>query len=277
MVVDLSPGPQSSALLDLVAAGGVLFFRFNNHPVHGDELWRSDGTAAGTFLARDIHPGLAGAGILSVRAAGSGTRVIFSATDPASGSQVWVSDGTTSGTVQIAAIAPPGESSFAREFTRVGTRVFFAAQDGITGSELHAVPLALTGGTLVEAYGRGCAGTGSRTPTLGAAGLPTVGNQAFAARLENGLGNTAVVLFLGLNQWSVPLGGGCLSLVAAPYLLVAVAATDGGGSATVPLPLPSDPSLRGGEVFLQALVIDPAGALGGQASLSPGLRLMLGF
>ena len=56
-------------------------------PVHGQELWRSDGTAAGTGLARDIFPGLRGSnpGELTV----SGGLLYFAAEDRAHGRELW--------------------------------------------------------------------------------------------------------------------------------------------------------------------------------------------
>ena len=177
---------------------------------------------------------------------------------------------------RIASITPVGESAFPRLFTRLGTKVLFGANDGVTGDELHGLPLALTGATLVEPYGRGCAGTGGRTPILTANGLPTIGNAGFGVGLADARGNSAALLFLGRGSWDVPLGGGCSSLVAAPYLHVAVAATDGAGAATLPIAVPADPLLAGAEVDLQFLVVDPAGALNGLASLTQGLLLVLG-
>src|SRR5947209_2326229 len=40
-----------------VAMSGVLYFSATE-AAHGDELWRSDGTAAGTYLLKDIRPGV---------------------------------------------------------------------------------------------------------------------------------------------------------------------------------------------------------------------------
>ena len=41
-----------------LVAGGVLYFD-SNDGTHGDELWESDGSAAGTYLVDDINPGAA--------------------------------------------------------------------------------------------------------------------------------------------------------------------------------------------------------------------------
>ncbi|MGL5094852.1 MAG: hypothetical protein ACRDD1_04650, partial [Planctomycetia bacterium] len=42
-----------------VEVGGLLFFRANDGSGTGVELWKSDGTAAGTVLVKDIFPGAA--------------------------------------------------------------------------------------------------------------------------------------------------------------------------------------------------------------------------
>ncbi|MFL5140564.1 MAG: ELWxxDGT repeat protein [Microvirga sp.] len=39
--------------------------------VHGRELWRTDGTATGTFLVKDILPGSVGSGLGSLTKVGS--------------------------------------------------------------------------------------------------------------------------------------------------------------------------------------------------------------
>ena len=44
-------GPSS-----LTGVGGTLFFTADDG-IHGRELWKSDGTRAGTVLVKDIHPG----------------------------------------------------------------------------------------------------------------------------------------------------------------------------------------------------------------------------
>ena len=61
LMKDIFPGSMSSELGNLTVVGSTLFFTANDD-VNEDnwELWKSDGTAAGTMLVKDINPGTAG-------------------------------------------------------------------------------------------------------------------------------------------------------------------------------------------------------------------------
>jgi ELWxxDGT repeat protein len=98
-VADL-PGREYSGLpspVDVVtAAGGVAYF-ITNDCLHGHELWRSDGTAAGTRPVGDIRPGQL-AGVFDLFATGSD--VLFTSQESlCSDMRLWRSDGSDSGTV----------------------------------------------------------------------------------------------------------------------------------------------------------------------------------
>src|SRR6185295_10658417 len=59
----VTPFPSSPAYL--TSAGGTLFFTASDAAT-GNELWKSDGTAAGTMLVKDINPGAASSGPASL-------------------------------------------------------------------------------------------------------------------------------------------------------------------------------------------------------------------
>ena len=101
----------------------------------GEELWRSDGTAAGTQLVKDLAPGALSSKIAQLTPAPGG--LFFSASDGSSGQELWWSDGTVR-------MGPDGLRMWPRvkavplptELTVVGERLFFMADDGTHGSEL---------------------------------------------------------------------------------------------------------------------------------------------
>lgn len=93
MVKDIHSGSVGSAIAghDLAAAsfGNWLFFSADDG-VHGPELWVTNGTAAGTTLVADIHPGSAGSaeeyGHDPITADG---KLFFFADDGTHGAELW--------------------------------------------------------------------------------------------------------------------------------------------------------------------------------------------
>ena len=71
---------------------------------HGDELWESDGTAAGTLMVDDIDPGSDSSSPNYLTVVG-GT-LFFTANDGTTGKELWESDGTTAGTRIVKDINP---------------------------------------------------------------------------------------------------------------------------------------------------------------------------
>ena len=75
----------------------------------GEELWKSDGTDAGTVLVKDINPGPEDGSISNLTAFDG--ELLFEADDGSSGDELWKSDGTETGTVLVKDICPGSCSS----------------------------------------------------------------------------------------------------------------------------------------------------------------------
>ena len=118
-----------------VTIGDLTFFRAQDG-IYGSELWRTDGTEAGTLLVKDIAPGPAGSSPSKLRNAEG--LLFFTANDGVSGRELWKSDGTEAGTVRVAEIVPGNESSPLSflDLVAVGGTVYFQADDGVNGVAL---------------------------------------------------------------------------------------------------------------------------------------------
>ena len=99
-----------------ITLNGISYFIASNG-THGTELWRSDGTSAGTYLVKDINPGAASSGIYYMTV--SNNKLFFSATN-ASATELWVSDGTAAGTHTV-----PGPTGYLNALTDVGGILYF--------------------------------------------------------------------------------------------------------------------------------------------------------
>lgn len=113
--------------------GSTLYFQADDG-VNGSELWKSDGTAAGTVLVKDIQPGSPGSGPSYLTAVGS--TLYFQADDGVNGKELWKSDGTAAGTVMVRDIRPGGSGSEPSYLTTVGSTLYFRASTSTTGMEL---------------------------------------------------------------------------------------------------------------------------------------------
>src|SRR5262249_5791385 len=128
LVKDIFPGgisgygyyPNSSYPSHLTNVNGTLFFE-DNDGTHGNELWKSDGTAAGTVLVKDINPGSSGSNPTDLTNV-NGT-LFFEATDGTHGYELWKSDGTATGTVMVKDINPGSGSSSPSYLTNVNGRL----------------------------------------------------------------------------------------------------------------------------------------------------------
>jgi ELWxxDGT repeat protein/VCBS repeat-containing protein len=157
MVADIAPGTAGGGPTSFLDVNGTLYFRATDG-TNGVELWKTDGTTAGTVMVKDINPGSAGSSP-SALVNFNGT-LFFGATDAATGLELWKSDGTAAGTVQVKDINPGGISSLAN-LTVVGSTLFFSANDGAgAGLELWKSDGTAAGTVLVKDINPG-AGFGS--------------------------------------------------------------------------------------------------------------------
>ena len=131
-VADIYPGPNGSYLGKFRAVGSTLFFLATDGKT-GLELWKSNGTAAGTMLVKDINPG--GSSFADELTA-VGDTLFFKALAPETGREVWKSNGTSAGT-KIVKDLIPGLQIFPEPYTlaAVGNSVFFRVA-GYSGSAL---------------------------------------------------------------------------------------------------------------------------------------------
>jgi ELWxxDGT repeat protein len=115
---------------DLTALGDSIVFTAADGSNDVPDLWRSDGTAAGTvMLAQDFAP---------TDLTAIGTSVYFAGQDM-NGREPWAV-GMTGGVHAIADISPGQTGSDPAWFVQLGSNILFSANDGSHGAELWVMP-----------------------------------------------------------------------------------------------------------------------------------------
>jgi len=135
---------------------GRLYFVANDLK-HGNELWSTDGTAAGTYRVKDIMEGRESSNPSQLTAVGE--FLYFVADDGLRGYELWRTDGTTSGTTHFLDVNHEG-SSHIGELTVFKDNLIFRARRKREGAELWIVRPGRSGEVLKDING----GAGSSNP-----------------------------------------------------------------------------------------------------------------
>lgn len=151
LVKDIQPGAAGSfninAISGIFSNGTYLLFAANTTG-SGNELWKSDGTAAGTVLLKEINTANANADSSNPQQFYRyNSTVLFFATDATHGEELWKTDGTSGGTVLVKDINPGTGSSTSftlftisfpvfKGFHTFNNHVCFNADDGASTGEL---------------------------------------------------------------------------------------------------------------------------------------------
>ncbi len=124
-----------------------LLYAYSNYNLHryGDEfifsmvreeghaeLWKTDGTTAGTSMFFDLPETN---GYQNFNFTSFNGKVFFKASANAHGVELWCTDGTTGGTFEVKDIHPTGDAN-GNIWTSVNGYLYFSADDGVNGTEL---------------------------------------------------------------------------------------------------------------------------------------------
>ncbi len=143
--IPFSTIPRSSEPTGLVNFNGTLFFSANAGPTEfdassGHELWKSDGTEAGTVQVADLSVGFVSVGPRLLTAVGN--TLFFVTTDGELNEELYKTDGTTAGTVMVKDIFGGVGSGFTtirdeNQFTvAVNDKLYFNVGEGRNGVAL---------------------------------------------------------------------------------------------------------------------------------------------
>ncbi|MFA6059849.1 MAG: ELWxxDGT repeat protein [Taibaiella sp.] len=165
LVKDINPGANGCGT-DLIAIQDwkhlIVFqnkvYFLADDGVHGQELWVSDGTTAGTTMVKDINPGTEGSYPIYLKAFNES--LVFQAYDPSHGVELWVSNGTAAGTQMLKDINPGTEHSNPGAFMAFKGKLYFNADNGVNGNELWVSDGTVAGTQMLKDIDSGPANSG---------------------------------------------------------------------------------------------------------------------
>jgi len=136
LLQDINPGVAAGAIqpYGMVSVGTTAFFAASS-PANGTELWKTDGTTAGTVMVRDLIPGPTDSfpsDLTNINGV-----LYFSAINPLGERDLWRSNGTAAGTVIVAAgVFPDSALVGLPVIASIGNNLFFTGTNAANGGEL---------------------------------------------------------------------------------------------------------------------------------------------
>ncbi|MBX7246153.1 MAG: hypothetical protein K1X53_11695 [Candidatus Sumerlaeaceae bacterium] len=159
LIKDVADGhARDSDPTGFVSSGTLVFFKATT-PVYGTELWKTDGTEAGTELVCDLTPGPDNSVISNLTVLNG--RVYFSGWSAVSGIgwELYQTDGTPGGTIPVKDINPGSSNSYPDFLVAYNGKIYFRAATPSTGEELFMSDGTDAGTTVVKDIRPGSSGS----------------------------------------------------------------------------------------------------------------------
>jgi ELWxxDGT repeat protein len=138
---------------DWNGANSQYMFYFGDDGTNGVELWRTDGTDAGTVMVKDIRKGAGGSNGYFIAGKNTiGNSVIFLADDDGNGFDFWKTDGTSAGTVKLADMNIHVGAQYPYGLGNIGAYLIFAISD-INGNKMWSTDGTAAGTQMLNASG----------------------------------------------------------------------------------------------------------------------------
>jgi ELWxxDGT repeat protein len=169
--------------IELENVNGTLFFSLADTPF-GTELWRSNGTTAGTLMLKKMS---ASPSLNLDTLTASGGKLFFATDDLVHGRELWTSNGTEWGTLLVKDILTGSASSKPSSLVNVNGVLFFAANDGVHGEEIWRSDGTEAGTQLLADV---VAGSGGSNP----AQLTKVGPLVYFSAVDDAVGRELFAL-----------------------------------------------------------------------------------
>jgi len=130
-----SPTNATNASNEYAVLNGKAYFNADDG-IHGQELWCTDGTAAGTKLVKDINPGAGGSHVSNIYPFNN--KIYFFSSNDGITSKLYTSDGTAAGTVILKdSMGVSGYESFEKpQFAALNNILIFTVSNEFDNEEI---------------------------------------------------------------------------------------------------------------------------------------------